>query len=199
MAIKLARLPVNWEKQPELVRRYWDTTMTEIEKTLNAILEIPIIKEALENLDDAVAAAQAAADAAQDAADDAAGSANTGRLETSLTSSYITNFTTPLISADSSGNVTIANHDRVYGDPALNPTRAVTGGSVSTGATSPSIIRVYYDDPTRAGGSVTYQFTVDPAAPPAQSGNRHSVGAVQIPAAGTQDGNFVKPPGFVEP
>lgn len=199
MAVKLARLPVNWEKQPELVRRYWDTTMSEIEKTLNAILAIPIIQEALEGLDAAVAAAQQAAKDAQDAADSASGAANTARLETSLTSSYVANFTAPLISADSTGQVTIAAHDRVYGDPTLNPTRAIAGGTISTAASASSVIRVYYNDPTRAGGAVTYLFTVDPAPPPVQSGDTHSIGAVIIPAAGTQDGNFIKPPGFVEP
>lgn len=192
MAVKLARLPVNWEKQPELVRRYWDTTMTEIEKTLNAILAIPAIEAALEDLDEAVANANSAAAAAQAAADSA-------KSNESLINSYISGFTAPLISADSSGNVTIANHQRVYGDSTLNPTRSVTGGTISTAAAANSTVRVYYSDPTRAGGAVTYQFTVDPATPMAQGGNIHSVGAVIIPATGTDDGNFVRPPGFVEP
>lgn len=189
--VKLPRLPVNWQSQPELVRRYWDSTMSEIEKTLNAILAIPAIEEALKNLDEAVANANDAAAAANAAA-------NSAKQNESLVNSYITAFTAPLISADSSGVVTIANHTRVYGDSSLNPSRTVVGGTISTGAASGSIVRVYYSDPSRAGGSVAYLFTVDPATPMAQGGNIHSIGAVAIPATGTGDGNFVKPPGFVE-
>lgn len=192
MAIKLPRLPTNWQEQPKLVERYWDTTMTNLEKTLNAILAIPLIENALVDLDTAIAAADAAAANANAAA-------NSVTSETSLVNSFPTSFVAPLISADSLGNVTIANHSREYGDSVLNPTVAVTGGVIATGAAAASVVRVYYNDPARAGGTVTYLFTVDPAAPPVQSGNTHSVGAVTIPAAGSQGGNGVRPPGYVEP
>lgn len=190
--VKLPRLPVNWQEQPELVRRYWDSTMTEIEKTLNAILQIPLIEEALKNLDEAVANANAAAASANAAA-------NQAKQNESLVNSYVNGFTPPLISADATGVVTIANHTRVYGDSSLNPSRSVIGGTIPTGATPGSVVRVYYSDPSRAGGAVTYLYTVDPAPPVAQGGNIHSVGAVTIPATGTGGGNFIKPPGFVEP
>lgn len=199
MAIKLARLPTNWERQPELVRRYWDTTMTELEKTLNAILAIPVIEEALANLDTAVEAAQTAAENAQIAADAANAAAEQSKAETSLINSYIENFTAPLISSDSLGNITVAAHDRVYGDSVLNPTVSVAGASIASGASPGDIVRVYYIDPSRAGGTVSYLFTIDPTTPQAQTGDTHSVGAVSVPAVGSTDGNFVRPPGFVEP
>lgn len=192
MAIKLARLPTTWQEQPKLVERYWDSSMTQIEKTLNAILAIPLIEDALADLDTAIAAADAAAASANAAAASVTS-------EQSIVTSFPDNFVSPLISADNLGNVTIVTHDRVYGDSVLNPTVSVAGATIATAAASGSTVRVYYNDPARAGGTVTYLFTVDPTSPPVQGGNVHSVGAVTIPAAGTQGGNGVRPPGYVEP
>lgn len=80
--------------------------------------------------------------------------------------------------------ITIVDHDRVYGG--MTPvTKAVTGGSIS--ALDPTTLYlVYYDDPTRAGGSVTYHATVDPTAA-VQKGIRHLVGTVITPTAGSPD------------
>lgn len=190
MAFRLPRLPFNWKEQPQLFERYWDETLSNLEKTLNAILDIPLIEQAVADAQAAAAAAQGAADTAQSAVDGQAS-------ETSLVNSYTNGFVGSLISADSAGNVTIASHTRVYGNPTLNPNRSITGATFSTTGGAGDIIRVYYDDPTRAGGAVTYQYTVDPAAGPVQTGNRHSVGAVKIPAAGSQDGNYIRPPGYI--
>lgn len=194
--LKLPRLTKGWDKQPQLLERYWDIQATRLEGVLNQILSIPLIIDALEDLDAAIAAAEAAADNAQNAADNAQNAADSTTAETSLVNSYVSNFTPPLISVDSTGLVTIANHDRVYGDSALNPTVAVTGGNVGTGQPTGSLIRIYYNDPSRAGGAVTYLYTVDPAAPPVQGGITHSVGAVTVPGAGSVDGGYVRPPGF---
>lgn len=152
----------------------------------------------LQNAQNATIAAQNAADAANAAAASANAAADSVTAESSLVNSFPTNYTPPLISADSLGNVTIANHDRQYGDVTLNPTVAVTGDVIATGAAVAATVRVYYLDPTRAGGAVAYLFTVDPADPPVQGGDTHVVGAVTIPGAGTQSGNGVRPPGFVE-
>jgi hypothetical protein len=191
---RLPRLPLNWNKQPQLFERYWDEAMTNIEKTLNEILVIPEIQTAIDAANAAAAAANTAAGNAQNAAD-------TNSAENSLVNSYIdsTSFTAPLISASSTGTITIQTHTRVYGDPTLNPNVSVTGQiGMSTGAASGDTVRVFYNDPTRAGGAVTYQFTIDPAAPPVQTGDTHSVGSVIIPSTGTSGGKYVKPPGYVE-
>lgn len=193
--VKLPRLTRGWQDQPQLLERYWDIAMRKIESSLNQLLAIPIIQEALVDLDDAIVAAETAAENAQSAADNAQASANGVTAETSLANSYINNFVAPLISADNLGNVTIANHDRVYGD---GSTVSVIGVVLNTGETSPDILRVYYEDVDRLGGSVTYLYTVDPTPPPAQTGSTHSVGATEIPAAGSQDGDYVRPPGFVD-
>lgn len=165
--------------------------MTSIETALNSILVIPEIQLAIDNANLAAQNAQNAADAAQLATDSTA-------KETSLTTSYVTGFTPPLLSATTGGVITIANHQRVYGDSILNPTVNVTGGTVNiAGFVAGDLVRIYYDQPSRAGGTVTYQYTIDPAAPPVQSGDRHSVGAVYIPATGSADGDPVRPPGYV--
>jgi len=190
MATKFPRLPSKWQELPQLFERYWDETLNGIEELFDKILAIPIIEAALANLDAAVDAAQAAADGANTAADEL-------KAETSLTGSYPANFTAPLLSADDLGNVTIVTHDRVYGKPSLNPTVSVTGDTIATGEAAGSVLRFYYVDPSRAGGAVTYLYTVDPAAPPVQTGDTHSVGVVAIPVTGTTDGTDLKPPGYV--
>ena len=148
----------------------------------------------------AAAAANAAATAANTAATDAQTQTAAQAKENSIVSSFVTNFAgaTP-VTASSTGTVTIANHDRQYGDPTLDPTVSVTGAAIATGATSGQTVRVYYVQPSRAGGAVTYLFTVDPADPPVQGGDTHSVGAVTIPGAGSSDGGWVRPPGYTGP
>lgn len=108
-----------------------------------------------------------------------------------LAKSFPSGFAGSLVTADSSGLVTIANHTRDYGN---GSSVSVTGGSVVTGLAAGSIARIYYDQASRAGGVVAYQFSTD-VATVAQIGNRHSVGAVEIPASGTSDGVELPPPG----
>jgi hypothetical protein len=170
----------------------WQTAMDLLES-------VPAIQDAVANAQAAADAANAAAAAAQTAADNANTATAGAMAESSLVSSFIVagSFTPPLISISSTGGVTIATHQRQYGDTTLNPTVSVTGTTISTTGVNPDVVRVYYNDPTRAGGAVTYLDTIDPAPPPVQGGNTHSVGAGTVPAAGTQDGNFIQPPGFV--
>jgi hypothetical protein len=144
---------------------------------------------------DAAEVALAAAETAQNAADDAQAATNGLTAEQSLVNSGIENFTPPLLSAADTGDVTIANHDRRYGN---GDVVSVAGDTVATGYAAGDVAYIFYDDPTRAGGAVTYQFSLD-SADAVQGGDRHSVGAVAIPAAGTEDGNFVRPPGVVSP
>jgi len=113
--------------------------------------------------------------------------------ESSIQNSGVINETGALIAADD-GSISVANHDRAYGNPTLNPTVAVIGQVIATGEGPGTIVYVYYDDPTRAGGAVTYLYsTVNGDA--VQTGNRHSVGSAEIPAALTQDGTYTRPRG----
>lgn len=181
--IKLPRLPVNWKEQPQLFERYWDDAMSSIETTLNAILAIPEIAAA-------VAAAQAAAAAAQAAADSVT-------ADTSIASSYVTGLTLEAFNDGADCHVDISAHMRVYGD---GTTVAVNGDTIPA-LPFDTIVRVYYDQASRAGGAVAYQWTSD-AATAAQTGDRHSVGAVVTPRPtepGSVLGGGVQAPGFVIP
>lgn len=169
--------------------------------TMNILETVPAIQQAVADAQAAAAAANEAAATANAAAATANASADAVTSESSLVSSFIVagSYAGDLISADSLGNVTIATHDRQYGNMALNPTVSVTGGVITTTGVPTDVVRVYYNDPTRAGGAVAYLYTIDPAAVPVQGMDIHSVGAVTIPVAGTQAGNHVQPPGYVQP
>jgi hypothetical protein len=109
-----------------------------------------------------------------------------------LTSSGVT--PNPLSASDAGANasVSIANHTRVYGD---GTTVSVIGGSVTALAYS-TLYYVYYDDPAREGGNVSYAVTTNEA-DAAQVGDRHLVGTVTTPAAAAPDtdGEYVRIPG----
>ena len=191
MAFRLPRLPVNWKEQPQLFERYWDETLTNLEKTLNAILDIPAIQAA-------VTAAQAAAVTAKAAADSARNVADNQVRETSIVNSYTSVATGSVLTVDAAGTVTVQTHTRTYGNSTLNPPVSVTGASVSTTAIANDIIRIYYTDASRSGGTVSYQYTIDPTTPPVQTGDIHVVGAVRVPATGTTPGIGVTPPGYID-
>lgn len=188
--IKLPRLPLGYEKNPGLFPRYWDEAMTGIEKALNQVLLIPGIQDAID-------AANAAAVSANAAADNAQASADAQSTEMSLVNSYIdtASFSGALISCDEFGEITIQNHTRVYGD---GSSVSVTGDIFTvSGVVMDDVIRVFYDDPTRSGGSVVYTHTVDPDPSLAQTGDTHSVGSVSVPLSGSLDGRYITPPGYV--
>lgn len=97
-------------------------------------------------------------------------------------------------SADSSGNVTISDHNRVYVDKTVAVTG--TGGTpLATGAAPGKYVTVFYDQADRSGGAVTYQYLItdpgaDNSAAYASSAHpyRHFVCIVLIPASGSTGG-----------
>lgn len=194
--IRLPRLPVNWQEQPQLFERYWDEAMTSLEETLNAILEIPGIEAAIAAAAAAAAAANTAAAAANTAAATAQSTADAIERESNLVNSYVTGLTLSAADAGADTTITVSAHTRVYGD---GTSVAVNGGSI-TGVPYSTAAHVYYDQVSRAGGAVTYAYSTS-AATAAQTGDRHSVGAVTTPAAAAppSNGNPVRPPGYVEP
>ena len=115
-----------------------------------------------------------------------------------LTNSYVDGLTLTATDAGASATITISGHNRVY--PKTDGTGtpvAVTGGSLS-GLAYSTQYWIYYDQPSRAGGAVTYFASTSPTA---QIGDRHNVGAVTTPAAAGAPipGNVIRPPGYVEP
>lgn len=193
-SIRLTRLPVNWNEQPETFRRWWDETMSAIEQALNAILAIPAIEAAVAAANAAAAAANAAADNAQTAADNAQAATDVTSSEQSIVNSYPANYTFPLIDVSSAGLVTIAPHTRIYGNPTLNPNVNIVGGSFPTLASTGDVIYVYYVDATRSNPNPTFIYSLD-ASDAAQTGDTHSIGNGTIPGAGSQPGNPTLPPG----
>lgn len=162
---------------------------------------------ALQSAVDAITAAQAAATAAQAAADTAntaAAAANDAAVavtaQATLGDSYATGLTIGATDAGSNATISISAHNRVYPQPdGSNVTVAVNSGTFTGKAYSTSFW-IYYDDPTRAGGAVTYQATTTQSTA-AQTGARHFVGAVTTPAAlgSPAIGKTIRAPGTVEP
>ncbi|HXE05823.1 MAG TPA: hypothetical protein VN579_07545 [Bryobacteraceae bacterium] len=147
----------------------------------------------------AAATAQAAAVAAQAAADAAQGSADAGMGFSNLNNSYVTGLTLTGHDAGSDADIIISNHTRVYGD---GTTVSVTGDTLHHENYSDSYW-VYYDDPSRSGGTVSYQVATAyaDAFPSGANPDRHFVGAVTTPGAlgPDTDGQGAKPPGYSGP
>jgi hypothetical protein len=104
-----------------------------------------------------------------------------------LTGSGVTGATITATDAGASATIAITAHTRVYG---------VNAGSV-TGQPYATLIYVYYDQASRAGGAVTFRATTSQSIG-AQTGSRHLVGQVLTPAAAAAPtlGDYVGAPGF---
>jgi len=146
-----------------------------IVQVVNAIVDVLDIQEQLQA---AVTAAQEAAQDARDAADNAQAQADATKREAALVSSYID--PDGVVSATPTV-VSIAAHTRYYADGTSVAVNAGTGEATAEA----EVDYVSYEDPMRAGGAVTYIISTTP---PVQTGETHVVGAVQIPATGTNEG-----------
>lgn len=161
------------------------------------------LKRSIGGIQDALNAADAAntaAAAANTAAASASAAAADSAAAASLANSYPTGLTISATDAGASATITISAHTRNYPQAdGSNVAVSVSGGSL-TGLAYSIDYWVYYDDPTRAGGAVTYHSTTTQATS-AQIGDRHAVGAVTTPAAagGPVSGKYLKAPGTVEP
>lgn len=161
---------------------------------------IGAIQELATQVDSLVAAQEAAdaANAAAAAATTAAAAANTAVASVTETSALTNSGIYPVnaltaIDAGTNATVQIAAHTRLYGD---GTSVSVSAGSV-TALSYSTVYYVYYDDPARAGGSVTYVATAT-ASNAVQSGDRHSIGAIETPASGgSSSGVVVSPPGVI--
>lgn len=130
------------------------------------------------------------------AAQDLAQQANTTASATSSSVSIANSYTSPVsvLTASSSGAITIAAHTRYYGD---GTSVSVNSGSVS-GFAEGAYVTVYYTDTAREGGAVAYQGSTSAIA---QEGSVHVVGQVTIPASGEPDSSGTSPtaPGYTPP
>lgn len=146
--------------------------------------------ERIERRFDDIESVLAAVQAAQATAAAAVQTANATQAVISLTDSYTDPVST--LTASSDGTVTVAAHSRVYG----NGTSVSVNSGTVTGQTGG--VTIYYLDPARAGGAVTYRGT---ASPIAQTGDTHIVGQVTIPAMGEPATTGAGPtaPGYTAP
>lgn len=174
---------------------WWAEVASQVETSINGIA---IALEAAGIALDAADAAQTAADAADAAALAAQGAADGVTAASALANSYVTGLSITATDIGASVTINISAHTRVYGD---GTSVAVSAGSL-TGQPYSTVIYVYYDQASRAGGAVTYVATtnIDDVA---QLNDRHSVASVETPAAAAppNNGGGVRPPGgnFVEP
>jgi hypothetical protein len=148
--------------------------------------------DAIQAAQDAADAANAAAAAADTAATNAQSAADGALASTALTNSYVSGVTITASDAGASATITISAHTRHYAD---GTSVSVSGGTV-TGLSYSTRYFIYYDQASRAGGSVTYVATTSQATA-AQVGDRHTVGDATTPASGGAniDGDYVLPPG----
>lgn len=172
---------------------YMQQVIEQIEDALNSVIDA---QNAAAAADAAAIAANAAADNAQTAATTAQAAADGAGEASALATSGTSGLTITATDAGADVTITISAHTRVYGD---GTSVAVSGGSL-TGRPYSTDLYIYYDDATRAGGAVAYQSTISQSSA-AQTGDRHSLGAVRTPAAaaGPVTGAPNLPPGVVLP
>lgn len=114
-----------------------------------------------------------------------------------LTNSYVTPSTALTAAIDTSDStkamITIANHQRIYGDGTI----VNVSGAVLTGLSLGTQYYIVYTDVARAGGAVTYTALTNADAA-GQAGDQHLVGGITTPAAdgtGGGHGGTTRPPG----
>lgn len=187
---------VNGDGTPSLsFTIYWQKVVEKLEQTLT-------------DLTDTVAAIQAAqtaadnANAAAAAADLAATNAATATTELATADQLRTSYVDPtnIITASDAGTdatIAIGAHTRKYPQTDGSTVNVSVNAGNMTGLAYSTQYFVYYDDPTRAGGAVTYVATTN-SSTAAQVGSRHLVGAVTTPAAlgAPTPGGTVRPPGI---
>lgn len=198
MAFRLPRLPASEPTWPQM-QLWWQQVVEAVETQENTqddlLTAVVAAQTAADTAQTAADAADTAAAAAQTAADTAATAAEGANSVASLTNSGVVG--TSILTATDAGadaTITVAAHTRVYGDGA---TVSVTGPTNITGLTYSTNYFVYYDDPTRADTTPSYQTTTSEATA-AQTGDRHLVGMVTTPAAAAPptDGFSVRAPGI---
>jgi len=206
--IKLPRLPIGTpivednNSASTTFAIWWNSVCDQLESSVNGVIDAQNAADAAQaaavTAQAAAVTAQASATTATAAAATAQATATTAQGDTTANAreqALVTSGISPTsVLTVSSTTISIAPHTRVYGD---GTTVSVSGGSVSTIGATGTIDYVFYSDPSRAGGSVTYQCSTTP---PVQGNDIHVVGAVTVPSAGTfPGGRGPQYPGYVEP
>jgi hypothetical protein len=113
-----------------------------------------------------------------------------GPLSQAIYNSFILEVTngTVVVTISSTGTLTITNHTRRYTDGYGDIT--VTGSTISTGLSAGDQRSISYDDPTRAGGAVTYNLHVSDSSARVSPASlyRHYCGYFVVPTTGSASG-----------
>lgn len=132
---------------------------------------------------------------AASAANEAAAAANAATAQTKRDAALINSYIEPasVLSATPT-TISVAAHVRRYAD---GTSANVSAGTVATTGGAGAVDYVSYVEPQRDGGTVAFIVSTTP---PVQTGDTHVVGAVTVPATGTQAGGSGPPrPGNVNP
>lgn len=175
----------------KVFQQWWQSTAEMIEgqerrqdELLDAIVKAQeaaaAAQTAAETATTAAGSAQEAANNAQTAAGDAGGAATVAQKMAALSNSGVIGGTISAMTFGSDAEIAVSAHTRVYGDGRTVP---VNSGTVSLLSPATNYY-IGYEDPARAGGSVSYMATTDEGAA-AQVGDWHLVGEVFTPE---QDG-----------
>lgn len=166
---------------------YWQQNIGAIVEAVNAVADAQAAADAA-NL--AAAAADAAASSAQTAADDVTSAQELG-------SSYVSGAVITATDAGADVTITISAHTRKYPQPDGSTVDVAVNGDTLLALSYSTKYYIYYDDPSRSGGAVSYQSTIV-SNTAAQLGDRHLVGAVTTPAAADPPtgGVYTNPPGI---
>lgn len=170
--------------------RWWQKVVKTLETSFNDLEELVLDIAAAQNTADT---AQTTATSAQTTATSAQADAVSASALTSFSVSGTLGCTITGTDAGSDATVSITAHSRIYGD---GTSVSVNSGTV-TGLSYSTQYYIYYVDPSRSGGSVTYLATTV-AATAVQTGDTHFVGVVTTPAAAAPDttGSTNQAPGF---
>lgn len=145
----------------------WQEQAVKTEEAFQALVgQVTDLEAIVRRIEEAFAKAQAAEDAANDVRD-----------KQDLADSYPDPATVVTFAND--GSAAIAAHHRIY--PITGGRKPVDGGSIS-GFAPGDYVTVYYNDPGKEGGAVSYIGTTDAVA---QTDGRHIVGQGTIPQAGS--------------
>lgn len=192
MSFRLPRLPqteptyqqwqIWWQQVVEAIEAQEGGQDELIQALADAVAAIAAAQAAADAANTAAVAAGVAAAAADTAASAAQTTANDITSSSALGSSYVDDAGISAFDAGASATATIGAHTRYYPQPDGSTVNVSVGAGSVTGLAYLSGYYIYYEDPTRAGGAVTYLATTN-AATAAQAGSRHVVGFVSTPAA----------------
>ena len=133
MALAPIRIPTLTQAQPFVDKdgrltvfalRTLNSILQSLGDALNQLLVLPIIQEAIANLNVDTEALAAATAAAQAAADNANAAASTVTDQSNLANSYVSGLTLSATDAGTTATIAVSAHTRVYGDDSTVPVSA---------------------------------------------------------------------------